>query len=188
MIAYLQGLPAIIDNQLVLICNGVGYGVHVTNATLSNVSTLSQASLHIYTHVKEESLELFGFETSEEKKLFTILLSVNGVGPRTALSILEKGASTIVTAVQQAQVAVFSSVPRVGKKVAQKIIIELTPKLGSLKQLQLTPLTTFQSELSEALLSLGFSDAAIDEIVRDEALEQVGLSQALQLCLKKLSN
>ncbi len=188
MIAYLQGQPLVVDSQLILMCNGVGYGVHVTNATLSSIATLQTVSLHIYTHVKEEALELFGFVNHEEKKLFLLLLSVSGVGPKTALAILEKGTTAVVTAVQQAQVQVFSSVPRVGKKVAQKIIIELTPKLGSLKQLQLTPLSTFQSELTLALVSLGFDPDVVEELVRTQELEELGLPQALQLCLKKLSS
>lgn len=188
MIAYLKGVPTIVDNELILAVNGVGYGVSVTNATLSLAAQARELELYIYTHVKEDALELFGFPNQEEKKLFTLLLGISGVGPKTALAITEKGADGIVAAVQEAKITFFKSVPRVGKKLAQKIIIDLTPKLGSIKELQLAPLVGVQSELSAALLTLGFNEQDVDDLVRSSEFENMTVEEALPLCLKKLGS
>ncbi len=188
MIAYLKGTPRISESSLVVIAGGVGYGVLVTNSTLSFAAEQREVELEIYTHVTEKSLELYGFRSSEEKKLFTLLIAISGVGPKTGLAITEKGSTAIVKAVQEADIKFFTSVTRVGKKLAQKIIIDLTPKLGSIKELQLAPLSTFQTDLSDALVSLGFNEHDIDELVRDTSFEEMTLQQALQFCLKQLGS
>lgn len=185
MIALLTGTPTILEDSLVLDVNGVGYGLAVGHKTLQQTLDKQTVQLHIYTHVREEALELYGFATLQDKRLFLLLLTVSGIGPRTALAITDKGATAITTAVQQADVSFFSSVPRVGKKLAQKIIIELTSKLGSLKELNLQPLTTFEEELSTALVSLGFSEQESAEIVRLEDFSRHTLEEALQSILKK---
>jgi holliday junction DNA helicase RuvA len=187
MIAFLSGIPKVIDNQVIMLVSGVGYGVDVPLKTRSILSTANTAELYIYTHVREDKLELFGFSTIEEKKLFIMLVSISGVGPKTALAIVDSGSTAISKAVQEANVKLFTAIPRVGKKLAQKIIIELTPKLGSIKELELTPLTALQSDLAEALQSLGFESAYIVEIVRDSQLQDMELEQALQYCLKQLN-
>lgn len=188
MIAYLHGTPRIVDSELVIVTNGVGYGVAVTNATISHASQVADLELFIYTHVKEDQLDLYGFRTQEEKKLFIMLIAISGVGPKTALAITEKGSPGIVTAVQAADIKFFTQVPRVGKKLAQKIIIDLTPKLGSIKELQLTPLVGIQAELSDALVSLGFNESDIDELVRNPEFENMTVQQALTASLKQLGS
>ncbi|NCS97974.1 MAG: Holliday junction branch migration protein RuvA [Candidatus Pacebacteria bacterium] len=188
MIAYLHGTPLIVDSELIIVTNGVGYGVSVTNTTLAAAADLNEVELYIYTHVKEDALDLYGFRTQEEKKLFIMLISISGVGPKTGLAITEKGSDGIVRAVQGADIKFFTGVSRVGKKLAQKIIIDLTPKLGSIKELQLTPLAGIQFELAEALTSLGFNEHDIDALVRSEAFNGMTVEQALPLCLKQLGS
>ena len=187
MIAYLHGTPRILDETLTVLVGGVGYGVSVTTETLSYAASASEITLEIYTHVREDALELFGFRSVQEKKLFTLLIAISGVGPKTALAITGKGSEGIVQAVQTADIKFFSSVPRVGKKLSQKIIIDLKSKLGSIKELQLKPLSTIQTDLSEALVSLGFNEYDIDPIIRSEEIADMTLEHALQYCLKKLS-
>lgn len=167
MIARLTGTPLEFDQKLIIDVNGVGYAVSITTTTFSKVDWNTLLSLWIYTHVTEQNIELFGFSEIAEQKLFKLLLSVSGVGPTTALAICNLGASKITEAVQQANVSFFTKAPRVGKKLGQKIIIELTSKLGSLKELDLQPLSSAQSEAQEALLSLGFSEVHISETLRD---------------------
>ncbi len=186
MIAYLRGTPKVVDSDLIIDVQGVGYGVAVTASTLAIASTMPTIELFIFTHVKEDALDLYGFATQEEKQLFTLLIAISGVGPKTGLAITEKGSAGIVQAVQEADIAFFTAVPRVGKKLAQKIIIDLTPKLGSIKELQLAPLQGTQAELSEALVALGFNLHDIDELVRAEEFSGLSVEEALPRCLKKL--
>ena len=188
MIGYLRGIPKRTDTGLMVLVGGVGYTVFVSNTTLAAAVELPEIELYIFTHVTETAFDLFGFRTQQEKKLFTLLLATSGVGPKTALAITEKGSDSIVTAVQEATVSFFTSVPRVGKKMAQKIIIDLTPKLGSIKELQLAPLSGIHSELSEALLSLGFDENSVTDIARSPEFEGKTIQEALQLSLKKLGS
>lgn len=166
MIALLTGKPVIQKDQVILMVQGVGYGVAVGGQTLSNLSGKPEVTLHVYTHVREDALELFGFAEYEEKELFKQLLSVTGVGPRTALGIVDFGAQRVVQAIQTADVSLFTSVPRVGKKVAQKIIIELKGKLGSLQELNLGPRSPLEQDVADALLALGFSDTEVQRGLR----------------------
>lgn len=187
MIAYLHGTPKIIGHDLVILTSGVGYGVKVTPSTLSALSTQLDAELHIYTHVKEEKLELYGFATPQEKETFELLLSVSGIGPSTALGLVAAGSSQLVNAVQNAQVSFFTSIPRVGKKLAQKIIIELRGKLGELKILDLGPKSAAHLELIDALVSLGFDENRVNEVVSSLDVENLNLQTAIKMAMKELA-
>ncbi len=184
MIALLTGTPIISDGTLIIDVHGVGYAVLVSTKTLQLAQQQNPVTLYIHTHVREDALELFGFSNPQDKRLFLLLQSVSGVGPKTALTISDRGAQAIISAVQQADLGFFGAVPRVGKKLAQKIIIELTSKLGSLKELNLQPLSGFEQEISAALISLGFSEEEVATAIRDEDLSDLSLEQAIQKLLK----
>lgn len=192
MIAYLVGKPLIQTNELILLTGGVGYGVKVTNQVLMQASSSTtldpnkEFALHIYTHVKEDALELYGFTTLNDKELFKLLISVSGVGPATALAILNKGSQQIIAAIQNADVSFFTSVKRVGKKAGQKIIIELKSKLGGIKDLDLTPLNQAQSDMFDALISMGFAESQVTEAIKSLNLEELPLEKALQIAIKEL--
>jgi holliday junction DNA helicase RuvA len=187
MIAYLKGQPILKQDKLIIVCNGVGYGVN-TGAKVLTKSNQEILELFIYTHVKEDKLELYGFLTQQEQNLFELVLSVSGVGPKTALPIVDAGAEKLVTSVQNANLGFFTAVPRVGKKLAQKIIIELKSKLGSIKDLNLTPMTKKQQDVVDALSSLGFDENQASDLVLDLDLEKLDIKQAIKICIKKLSN
>jgi len=186
MIARLTGKPELTRNGLIVDVQGVGYLVAVPSSLAQKLAQLDICTLHIYTHVKEESLDLFGFASEEERSLFLLLLSVSGVGPKIALAIVERGSSALVQAVQQADVHFFSSTPRVGKKLAQKIIIELKSKLGSLQELDLGPVSEQQSTVMEALLSLGFDSQQVEQVVRELDVE-LSVEKAVQVGIKRLA-
>jgi len=131
MIGFLSGIFKQDFPSVLILVNGVGYSVAMTEQTKATFTEGQTVELFIYTHVKEDQLELFGFLTSPEKKLFLLLLAISGVGPRSALNLLEKGTNPLITAVQTADVQFFKGFKRIGTKVAQKIIIELKSKLGS---------------------------------------------------------
>lgn len=186
MISYLIGKPIIDHENLILLVGGVGYGIKATPQVLSLASNQNELELFVYTHVKEDKLELFGFSTTQEKETFELLLSVSGIGPSTALNLVAAGSNKLVSAVQNAQVSFFTNIPRVGKKLAQKIIIELRSKLGELKALDLGPRSSAQLELIEALVGLGFGEDQVNEVVNQLDLENIDLPSAIKLAMKQL--
>ena len=115
-----------------------------------------------------------------------MLLNVSGIGPSTALNLVERNTDELVTAVQEADTAFFKSVPRVGKKTAQKIIIELRGKLGEIKELSLEPVSSATREVVEALVGLGFDEDAARDALRDIDVEEVGEDVALKQVMKRL--
>lgn len=185
MIAYLTGRPELVQDQLIIHVGGVGYGVKVSNRVFQAAASQDEISLHIYSHVREDRFELYGFPNHQELKLFQLLIGVSGVGPATALNLMDKNAEELIEAVQEANTGFFKSVPRVGKKTAQKIIIELRGKLGELKELNLAPLSSAQQTVAEALESLGWEDeqiqAAIKELDLDDLSESEAIKKALQM-------
>lgn len=171
MIGFLSGtLGFRTGDRLILLVGGVGYAVSPTQSVLSRLpETGNRLELFIYTHVREDQLTLFGFESREEQSLFELMLSVSGIGPKTALAILSRGsADQIRTAVSMADVDFFLQTPGVGKKSAQRIIIDLKSKLGDLAELDLSGQSQEQNEeLIGALRSMGFKPDEIKPILRN---------------------
>ncbi len=187
MISLLIGQPIIEKDFLTVLCGQVGYAVKVTTAVMAEAARVPEVKLHIYTHVKEEALELYGFSTTSDREMFLLLISVSGVGPKTAMHILDSGSSQIVEAVQQANVSFFSATPRVGKKLAQKIIIDLRTKLGSMKELDLAPLSPQRQEVTLALQTLGFDEQAIVEAVKQIEVEELTSGEAVKQAIKMIT-
>src|SRR5437868_14702586 len=147
------------DPFLIVDVNGVGYKVVVPNSVLSRISgTGDTIKLYTHTHVREDLLELYGFTDPADLKVFSLLIGVSGVGCRTALGIFSVGSrQEIVKAISTGDVSFFTSVPRLGKKNGQKIIIELKSKMGAGGDFDLTSEeNTEQIELLTALQSFGF--------------------------------
>ena len=163
MIGYLNGKPSLFDSDSLLIdVNGVGYKVFVAPKIMQSSVSDSTIQLWIHTHVREENLDLFGFLKKDELQLFKILISISGVGPRTAMGLMNFDAGEVKRAVATGDVEFFTQVPRLGKKNAQKIIIELKPKLGSLEDLDLTEsLDSGVQDVIEALESMGFDKRSV---------------------------
>lgn len=188
MIASLTGIPTFHGDLLVLECGGVGYGIAVNPHTAHMVARhTGSIMLYIHTHVREDVLELFGFSTLEEKKLFEMMLTVSGVGPKTALVITDASPAQIRKAVEEGDVSFFSSFSRVGKKLAQKIIIELKPKIGSLHDLDLTTATGQAAEVRQALESLGYTDNDIRKALQSIEVESLPLQSAIKESIRFLS-
>lgn len=157
MIGFLAGT---IHNKslgsVTVLTNGVGYVVSMCPSTLTKISTQETVELYIYTHVREDILELYGFQTEEELRLFKLLLNVSGIGPKTALLVISQGVEAVKEAIIKANTDFFTTIPRLGTKNAQKIIIELKTKLGGIEDLDLNG-DRQSSEITEALTSMGFS-------------------------------
>mgnify|MGYP001591694845 CR=1 FL=1 len=159
MISYLSGTIKYKSiNYLVILTNGVGYKVFVQAELMAETKLDDSLALFIHTHVKEDALDLYGFASAEDLTMFELLLGVSGIGPKTALSIFSNGKlPKIKEAIVVGDVSFFTAVRRLGTKNAQKIIIELRPKLGSLGALDLTEQTGETKEIIDALKTFGFS-------------------------------
>ncbi len=190
MIGSLKGVIVYRDDPALIVeVNGVGYKVLVSNSVLAKINGVGEEiKLFTHTHVREDLLELYGFTDPPDLKLFEYLISVSGVGCRTALGIFAAGSrSAIVQAISEGDVAFFTTVPRLGKKNGQKIIIELKNKLGTGGDIDLSDTSgAEQNELITALKAFGFSPGESQEAIR--ALNGKGetVEEKVRLALKYL--
>lgn len=177
-------LTGTIDNKLtspvIILVGGVGYLVSVPDNTRATLS--QEETLYIHTHVSDSEIALYGFKSREDLWLFELLLGVSGIGPRTALNILNHGAMTIKKAISEGDVEFFTAIPRLGKKNAQKIIIELKSKLGSKAELDLTNAEGSTKNIRDALESMGFQKKEIVNALKhiDGNTIEEQIRQALQ--------
>ncbi len=157
MIGYLTG--KIINKQketLILLVGGVGYLITPLPRKLSSTILDQEDHLYIYTDVKDDAINLYGFSSNEELQLFKKVLNVSGIGPKTALLVVDKGVEPVEEAIIKSNLDFFIDIPRLGRKNAQKLIIELKNKIGGGADIDLTS-DKEQSELIEALISMGYS-------------------------------
>lgn len=132
MIYFVSGIVAVLEPGLAVIdCNGVGYGCRVTNYTAAQLKLNQNARLYITESIREDAYELYGFESKEEQRCFELLTTVNGVGPKAAMAILSAGGPQNFTlAVMTGDEKLLTAAQGVGKKIAQRIILELKDKIG----------------------------------------------------------
>jgi Holliday junction DNA helicase RuvA len=189
MIGFLKGKIELLKRPFVIIdVNGVGYKVLVPETTYAKFSLGENVKIFTFTYVREDALDLFGFLEAEDLGLFESLLTVSGIGPKTALNIFSFGErKDIIEAIIKGDVAFFTSVPRLGTKNAQKIIIELKNKMGSGAELDLSGKDLLEdAEVVQALKNFGFSVGEAQKAVRE--IKQVGLTteEKIRLTLKNL--
>ena len=200
MFYYVKGPVAHIAPYLAVIdCGGVGYACHTTANTLSYLKKGEVAKLYTYLHVREELFDLYGFSTEEERSCFELLIGVSGVGPKAALSILsatspEGLAMSIITGDEKA----LTVAQGIGKKIAQRIILELKDKLakGQLgtsacgEQYGETGVTIIpenkSTEAAAALAVLGYSQAEIAVALKGVDMESQKLEEIIRQALKRM--
>jgi Holliday junction DNA helicase RuvA len=186
MIGFLRGTIALRDDPYIYIdVQGVGYKVFATREVLSAGSTSNTPLLiYTYTHVREDILELFGFLHPEDLKLFEYFISISGIGPKTAIQIFSVGTrKEIVDAIVHGDVNFFTGVPRLGKKNAQKIILELKSKFGKGgDELAFIANASADDELISALQSMGFGMPEIQSVLKTlpEGSTEIKLKAALK--------
>jgi Holliday junction DNA helicase RuvA len=188
MISFLRGTVIEISAaNLVLDVNGVGYTIIVTPSVLQNTNINSDISLPVVLVVREESMTLYGFASIDEKKLFEILQTVNGVGPKLALTILAATtAQNLADAIINADEAALTRIPGVGKKSAARLILELSDKFGKRSDAK----TGWQSEVHDALTALGWSTKEANSAVQsvlDKQLPHKTVAQGLKSALELLN-
>lgn len=192
MIAHLRG--RVLEKhptRVIVETAGVGYELHVPLSSFSAIGEPgTDVALRVHTHVREDAIQLFGFATSLELSLFDRLIAVNGIGPRLALSLLSGiEPSDLVQAVATNDIARLVSIPGVGKKTAERIVLELKDKLGGVTSSGATTADSTRADLVSALVNLGYHRPAAEKAV-DQALKSIpvgGFEQALRSALRTLT-
>ena len=189
MIGRLQGLLAEKNPPQVLVdCNGVGYEVNVPMSTFYNLPGLGEkVTLLTQFVVREDAQILYGFGTAAEREAFRQLVKISGVGPRTALSVLSgMSVGELSQAITLQEAGRLIKVPGIGKKTAERLLLELKGKLGADIGLPTSLASDAQADILQALLALGYSDK--EAAVSLKALPtDVGVSDGIKLALKALS-
>ena len=191
MIARLEGSIIHINEKfLVVDVHGVGYKVFVTADTITSCELLDTVALWTYTAVRENSLDLYGFLTTEEMSFFELLLDVSGIGPKSALSILIVAPlDTLKKAIATGDTSYLNKVSGIGKKTAEKIVIELRDKLQAFKDTAGTGLSMRdEGDIIEALKSLGYSQNEARETLKKIPDSIKGTSARIKEALKILGS
>lgn len=189
MIGFLSGKLLEADlNTIIIDVSGVGYLVHPSASVFAkNLTPGEKIDLPIYTHVREDQITLFGFSSKGELDLFKQLLTVSGVGPKSAMTITGSGTvAEIKSAISNADVDFFQSIPGIGKKTSQRIIIDLKSKIGESKELDLSSAEIKQrKDLLSALKTMGITADEAKEIIKNVDAN-LPLQEQIKLVLKRL--
>ena len=198
MIAYLRGIiKFIFEDNCIIDVHGVGYKVFIDSRTRENINAGQEIEFFIYTSVREDSINLYGFKNQTDYEVFSQLITVSGIGAKTALNVLSKISSKdLAAAIYQKNVNALSKLPGIGKKSAQRLILELKDKmtLDSIvddedNSSEWVPNDEGQSpieEASEALTALGYTSAEIAEVFR-KAKKSMTTEELVKLALKELN-
>lgn len=174
-------------NPLLLFVHDVGYLINITEKTRETIVSNQSYHFFIHSHIREDAFDLYGFLTKQELDIFELLLNVSGIGPKTALLVVDRGHQAIHTAIMAGDVDFFTDIPRLGKKNAQKIIIELKSKLGSLAELDLTDTSSsIIKEATEALVSMGFAKQEIRTALDKLPETATTIEQTMRYALQQL--
>ena len=198
MFYYLNGVVAEMEANLAVIdCGGVGYDCATTNYTLSQLKKGERAKLYTYMNVREDAVDLFGFSSQSELHSFKLLLGVSGVGPKAALAILSTNTpANLAMAVVMGNEKALTAAPDIGKKIAQRIILELKDKLAK-EQASFgpdtggsVPLTVLPNdkakEAGAALAVLGYSGSEVAAALKGIDIDTLPLEEIIRQALKRM--
>ncbi|MDY3983833.1 MAG: Holliday junction branch migration protein RuvA [Veillonellaceae bacterium] len=196
MIGYLRGqVTHIFLDACFIDVHGVGYRVYASQATLAQLEQGQEAMLYTYMNVREDALQLYGFITEEEYKLFLLLIGVSGIGPKVGLGILSGlSPQAFSLAVANADVKTLVKLPGIGKKSAERLVLELKDKIGTIGQLAADTVSQAdvsilageqpENEVLAALLSLGYREEEVAPVL---ASLDMGTGDTAQLLKKALA-
>ena len=200
MLYFLKGITAALEPGLaVMECAGVGYACKTTSFTLSGLQLGKPATLYTHLSVREDGIELYGFGTKEEKRLFLQLTSVSGVGPKAALSILSTTTpSQLALAILTEDVKTLTLAPGIGKKIAQRIVLELRDTLAKEQpEMNWTPVNIpaaggepvqgdKASEAGAALAGLGYSPAELQTALKGVDVAALTVEEIIKAGLRNM--
>lgn len=197
-------------DYVVLDINGLGYKIYISLNTFENLGEIgNDERLYIHTNVKEDDISYYGFKKENERELFKALISISGVGPKLALAILSTyNVKEIIDIVLESNARLFTKVPGLGDKKAQKIILDLVDKVKKLNIIEIhneitdtvkgreivsdtsnTELLLMKEDIKLALDSLGYSNADVSKWIKDEELAEIkNIGQAIKTVLQKIQN
>ncbi len=187
MIAYLSGrIIARLSTSIILSVNDVGYKVNVSPAFSGNDDNLE---LFVHEHIREDSDDLYGFLTLEELQLFELLISVNGIGPKVAMSIMTSGKTEEITgAIISENMAFFKAISGIGSKAAARVILDLKSKVGHEKIGGTFIKKASEGEdIADALTALGYKKHEAEKIISKIPVELKLLEEKVRWCLKNIS-
>ena len=201
MFYYIEGTVAIIDaNLAVLDCHGIGFELFVTNNTLAQLHMGETARLYVYSSIAEDRFDLYGFFTREEKRSFELLIGVSGVGPKAALAILSTSTpDALALAILSGNEKALTMAPGIGKRIAQRVILELKDKIGkesggAMIESGGTPAASSAAagagklaDAAAALGVLGYSNNEIAEALKGADAEGLEVQDLVRMALKKMS-
>lgn len=192
MIGYLTGkIISSKPTQILLDVNGVGYAIKISINTFEKLTGKNTVSLYIYTNVKEDSITLFGFYSEAEKEMFELLISISGVGPKSALSLLS-GISTddLKQAIITSNIERIVAVPGIGRKTAERLILELKNKVKDIKEEGITSTKpSAHKEAIAALTTLGYNLTSSEKAVNKMLTEfpECSIEELIKRTLKELN-
>ena len=197
MIALLTGtIAAKGPDTVILDVQGVGYRVQIPFSTYFDLPAEGEkATLHIHTHVKEDAIHLYGFRSAPEKLFFQLLLTVSGIGPKLARDILSNcQVHDLASALAGGNITRLSSIPGIGKKTAERLILELKDKVARLdlappsgKAISAAPSSAVRDDVISALVNLGYKETEVTRVLNSiEPPEGAPMEELLRLALKQL--
>ena len=189
MIAHLRGkLLAKHPNQAIVETGGVGYDVSISVPTFSDLPAIGgEVTLHIHTHVREDLIALYGFLRPAEKRLFEKLITVSGIGPKLAITILSgMAADEMVSAIRGNDVARLTRIAGIGKKTAERMVLELRDKLapeGVAESAVMPAMSPVEEDVLSALMNLGYQRAAAERALA--SVEKNGKSSSFEIMFRQ---
>ena len=201
MFAYIKGvIERKNENYVVVDVNGIGYKIFMPNRGISKLPEIGDmVKVHTYYYVREDNISLYGFNTQEELKMFELLISVSGIGTKSALAILsEISPSSFALSVISGDVSSLVKIPGIGNKTAQRMILELKDKFKTEQAITKNSIENMDigysnindniSEASSALQVLGYTKREIDKVLSNSDFSKLSVEDIIKEALKKLSN
>ena len=197
MFYYINGVVAELEPNLAVVdCGGVGYALNTTAYTIGQLRIGEKAKLYTYLNVREDCFELFGFAGKSEKRCFELLLGVSGVGPKAALSILSvTSPEALIMNIASGNDKALTAAPGVGKKIAQRIVLELKDKLAGEAGQSVSPDVGFvmpaagggkRADAEAALAVLGYAPAEIGAALKGIDIDAMALEEIVKTALRRM--
>lgn len=187
MIAKIKGaIEFLRDNYVVVDVAGVGYKIFVTVHTFGKISGQQTVEFYTHTYVREDTLALYGFLSLEELEMFELLISISGIGPKAAMGILAiADPKTVRAAVLNEDASILTRVSGIGKKTAERVILELKNKVADMPLQEKTQISE-DSDVLEALIAMGYSNSQAREAIKNISKDIKDVGQRVKAALKTL--